>query len=54
MLAMPGGRCGGRRGFTGIAVLSLALGTGANTAIVSLIDTLMLSTLPVRNPQQLV
>ncbi len=41
-------------GFTAVAVLSLALGIGANTAIFSLIDTLMLRTLPVRAPGQLV
>jgi predicted permease len=40
-------------GFTAIAVLSLALGTGANTAIFQLIDSLRLRTLPVSNPQQL-
>ncbi|MDR3699262.1 MAG: ABC transporter permease [Candidatus Sulfopaludibacter sp.] len=40
--------------FTGVAVLSLALGIGANTAIFSLIDQLMLRLLPVRNPTQLV
>jgi putative ABC transport system permease protein len=39
--------------FTSVAVLSLALGIGANTAIFSLINTLMLRTLPVREPGQL-
>jgi len=37
-----------------VAVLSLALGIGANTAIFSLIHTLMLRRLPVREPDQLV
>lgn len=41
-------------GFTAVALLSLALGMGANTAIFSLIDTLMLRPLPVRAPEQLV
>jgi predicted permease len=41
-------------GFSAVAIFSLALGIGANTAIFSLIDTLMLRSLPVRNPQQLV
>jgi putative ABC transport system permease protein len=41
-------------GFTAVAVLSLALGIGANTAIFSLIHTLMLRLLPVRAPEQLV
>jgi predicted permease len=40
--------------FTSVAVLSLALGIGANTAIFSLIDQLILQMLPVRDPQQLV
>jgi putative ABC transport system permease protein len=41
-------------GFAAIAILSLALGTGANTAIFSLINAVMLKTLPVSHPEQLV
>ena len=41
-------------GFTSVALLSLGLGIGANTAIFSLINTLMLRSLPVSHPEQLV
>src|ERR1700684_3519961 len=40
-------------GFAAIAILSLALGIGANTAIFSLIDSVILKTLPVSHPEQL-
>jgi predicted permease len=40
-------------GFTFVAVLTLALGIGANTAIFSLIHTVMLKSLPVTNPSEL-
>ena len=40
--------------FSGIAILSLALGIGANTAIFSLLDQFLLRMLPVKNPQELV
>jgi len=38
-------------GFTFVAVLTLALGIGANTAIFQLIDSIRLRTIPVKNPK---
>ena len=43
-----------RPAFTAVALLSLALGIGANTAIFTLIQQLLLRDLPVLNPEQLV
>jgi len=40
-------------GFTLVAVLSIGLGIGANTAIFQLVDAVRLRTLPVNNPQEL-
>ncbi|HTV56913.1 MAG TPA: ABC transporter permease [Terriglobia bacterium] len=41
-------------GFTAVTVITLALGIGANTAIFTLVDAVMLKSLPVANPKQLV
>src|SRR3954454_9398762 len=40
--------------FASVAILSLALGIGANTAIFTLIDQILLRKLPVRAPEELV
>src|ERR1700680_1168865 len=40
-------------GFTAVAILSLTLGIGANTAIFQLIDAVRLRTIPVKNPREL-
>jgi predicted permease len=42
------------RAFSAVAIVSLALGIGANTALFSLMDVMLMRELPVKNPQQLV
>jgi macrolide transport system ATP-binding/permease protein len=46
--------CSRNPAFSAVIIITLALGIGANTAIFSLVDTLMLRSLPVRQPDQLV
>src|SRR6185503_13703767 len=43
-----------RKGFSTIAITTLALGIGANTAIFTLVNAVMLKSLPVTNPEELV
>jgi predicted permease len=50
-----GARLLGRRpGFTAVATVTLALGIGANTAIFSVLEALLLQSLPVERPEELV
>jgi predicted permease len=44
----------GNPGFTAVAIFTLGIGIGANTAIFSLINAVILRSLPVKNPEQLV
>ena len=50
----PFGRCAQTPIVSGVALLSLALGIGANVAIFSLVNALILKSLPVHEPERLV
>jgi predicted permease len=41
-------------GFTAVAILTLALGIGANTAIFTMVDTILMRPLPVKDPAQII
>ena len=43
-----------RPGFTAVTIITLALGIGANTTVFSLMDAVLLRSLPVRNANEIV